>query len=159
AVAGVSLVAAVSVFLIRSADLHEAHVAGHARPHVDGLHVLRDRRAVVLLSATALFHLANAPVMPLVALYVTRLHGTHTQVPAVVLVAQQVMFPVAWLAGRSCDTWGRRPTFLIGFLALPLRIFLYSLTRDARALVALQALDGLGAGIYGVAVIAVCADV
>src|SRR5262249_40717427 len=113
-VAAVSLVAAASVFLIRPEDLHESHVAGHARRGVDGLgRVLRDRRAVVLLSATAIFHLANAPVMPLVALYIMQLHGTHTQVAAVVLVAQAVMIPVALLAGRLCDTWGRRPTFLI----------------------------------------------
>src|SRR5262249_9224320 len=40
----------------------------------------------------------------------------------------------------------------------PLRIFLYSLAGDAGSLVALQALDGIGAGIYGVVVVAMCAD-
>ena len=61
-------------------------------------------------------------------------------------------------AGRLCDRWGRKWVFGIGFVALPLRIFLYSLTQDPRGLVALQALDGIGAGIYGVVIVAICAD-
>src|SRR6185437_11946956 len=41
---------------------------------------------------------------------------------------------------------------------LPLRIFLYALTNNPWGLVALQALDGIGAGIYGVVIVAMCAD-
>jgi MFS family permease len=48
--------------------------------------------------------------------------------------------------------------FAIGFLVLPLRIFLYTLVTSPWALIALQALDGIGAGIYGVAVVSMCAD-
>jgi MFS family permease len=80
------------------------------------------------------------------------------QVAAVVMVAQTVMIPVALLTGWLCERWGRKPVFAIGFVALPLRIFLYSLTTHPGMLVALQALDGIGAGVYGVAVVAVCAD-
>lgn len=75
-----------------------------------------------------------------------------------VLVAQTVMIPVALLTGWLCGRWGRKPVFAIGFAVLPLRIFLYSLTSHPGTLVALQALDGIGAGIYGVAVVAICAD-
>ena len=113
---------------------------------------------MVLFVATALFHLANAPVMPLVALYVKHLRGSDVQVAAVVLVAQSVMIPIALLAGWLCDRWGRKPVFAIGFAALPLRVFLYTLAGKPSTLVALQALDGIGAGIYGVAVVAMCAD-
>src|SRR5207237_5015548 len=74
------------------------------------------------------------------------------------LVAQAVMIPVAVAAGWLCGRWGRKPVFVIGFLALPVRIFLYSLTDQPWVLVALQALDGIGAGIYGVVVAVVCAD-
>jgi MFS family permease len=122
------------------------------------LTLLRDRRVVVLLASTALFHLANAPVMPFVGAYITRLGGTSVQVAAVVFTAQAVMIPVALLTGRLCDTWGRKPAFAVGFLALPVRIFLYSLTQSPWMLVALQTLDGIGAGVYGVAVVAMCAD-
>ena len=111
-----------------------------------------------MFAATALFHLANAPVMPLVALYVKHVQGNDRQVAAVVLVAQAVMIPVALLTGWLCDRWGRKPVFAVGFVVLPLRIFLYSLTTNPGVLVALQALDGIGAGVYGVAVVAMCAD-
>ncbi len=120
--------------------------------------LLRDRRVAIVFAATALFHFANAPVMPLVGLYVAKLGGTDRQVAAVVLVAQTVMIPVALASGFLCDRWGRKPVFAIGFLVLPLRIFLYSLTTNPWMLVALQALDGIGAGIYGVAIVAMCAD-
>jgi MFS family permease len=164
AVTVVSVLAAGSVFLIRPDELDERRASGvttngDGRAHPVGLRELfRDRRVLVLFAATALFHLANAPVMPLVALYVQHLQGSHQQVAAVVLVAQAVMVPVALVTGWLCDRWGRKPIFAVGFVVLPLRIFLYSLTTDPSMLVALQALDGIGAGIYGVAVVAMCAD-
>jgi MFS family permease len=156
-VAVVSALAAASVFLIRPADLKEEPGAkAEAGP---GLRILfRDRRVVVLFASVALFHLANAPVMPLVGQYIARLGGTDTQVAAVVLVAQAVMVPVAVLAGRMCHRWGRKSVFAIGFVALPVRILLYSFTSDPWVLVTLQVFDGIGAGIYGVVVAVVCAD-
>lgn len=156
-VAIVSAFAAASIFLIRPSDLKEE--PGSKVEAGPGLRELfQDRRVVVLFAAVALFHLANAPVMPLVGQYVARLHGTNTQVAAVVLVAQVVMIPVAVLAGWACHRWGRKPVFAVGFLALPIRILLYSFTDDPWELVALQTLDGIGAGIYGVVVAVMCAD-
>ncbi len=46
----------------------------------------------------------------------------------------------------------------VGFLALPVRIFLDTLAQTPEMLVVLQALDGIGAGIYGVVIVAICAD-
>jgi MFS family permease len=164
AVTAVSVLAAASVFLIRSDELDEGRATGVTNDGGGGLRPLgllglfRDRRVVILFAATALFHLANAPVMPLVALYVKHVQGNDQQVAAVVLVAQAVMIPVALLTGWLCDRWGRKPVFAVGFVVLPLRIFLYSLTTNPGVLVALQALDGIGAGVYGVAVVAMCAD-
>ena len=164
AVTVVSVLAAASVFLIRSDELDEGRATGVTNDGGGGLRPLgllglfRDRRVVILFAATALFHLANAPVMPLVAFYVKHVQGNDQQVAAVVLVAQAVMIPVALLTGWLCDRWGRKPVFAVGFVVLPLRIFLYSLTTNPGVLVALQALDGIGAGVYGVAVVAMCAD-
>jgi MFS family permease len=164
AVAVVSALAAASVFLIRPSEVDEELACGgrlrlSAKPQATGfLTLLRDRRVVILFVAVALFHLANAPVMPLVGLYISRLDGTYTQVACVVLVAQAVMIPVALLTGRLGERWGRKPIFAIGFLVLPLRIVLYSLTNSPWMLVALQTLDGVGAGIYGVVIVALCAD-
>lgn len=77
---------------------------------------------------------------------------------ATVLTAQCAMVPVALLAGKFCDVWGRKPVLAIAFWALPLRILSYSLVKSATAIVWLQTLDGIGAGIYGVAVVALAAD-
>jgi MFS family permease len=161
AVTAVSLLAAGSVFLIRAREVDElrASGAGDGQAQGHGLRSLaRDYRVWVLLASTALFHLANAPVMPFIGAYVKKLGGSHAQVAGVVLVAQAVMIPVALLAGRLCETWGRKPVFAIGLLALPVRILLYSLTDRPAMLVALQALDGIGAGIYGVVIVAISAD-
>ncbi|MBN9523270.1 MFS transporter [bacterium] len=153
----VSVLAAASVFLIRRADLAADRESAPDRgPPLRAL--FRDRRVIVLFAAVGLFHLANAPVMPLVGQYIARLGGTDVQVAAVVLVAQAVMVPVAVVAGRLCHRWGRKPVFAVGFVALPVRILLYSFTADPWALVALQVFDGIGAGVYGVVVAVVCAD-
>jgi MFS family permease len=176
-VAAMSALAAGSVFLIRAREVDEELACGGHTPltqpspppgregrvrgersSVGFLILLRDRRVAILFAAVALFHLANAPVMPLVGTYVARLHGTNVQVACVVLTAQAVMIPVAWLAGRLCESWGRKPVFAVAFAVLPLRILLYSLTDSPWTLVALQTLDGIGAGIYGVVVVAICAD-
>ena len=46
----------------------------------------------------------------------------------------------------------------VAFLFLPLRILSYSFVKSAPAVVWLQGLDGIGAGIYGVVVMAIAAD-
>jgi MFS family permease len=158
----VSVLAAASTFLIRSDELDETRAAGlddnKDEKAAGFLDLLRDKRVAVLIGAVALFHLANAPIMPLVAQDVKDLGGSHAQVALVVLVAQAVMVPVALLAGRLVETWGRKPVFAIAFLVLPVRIALYALADRPEVLIALQALDGIGAGIYGVVVVAVCGD-
>jgi MFS family permease len=157
----VSFLAAGSVFVIREKEIDEDRASGAAAEGGKGagLHeLLKDWRVWVLLASTALFHLANAPVMPFLGAYIKSLDGTDVQVAAVVLVAQAVMIPVALAAGFLCDRWGRNWVFGIGLVALPIRIFLYTLTQDPWMLVALQALDGIGAGIYGVVIVAICAD-
>ena len=162
-IVAVSLLAVVSVTLIRRRDIDERLAAGgnsgdgdHALGSIRVL--LRDRRVAFLLAATALFHLANAPVMPLVALAVKHVGGGERQVALVVLIAQAVMVPVAWFAGRSCERFGRKWTLAVGFFVLPLRIASYALARAPASYLLLQSLDGVGAGICGVAVVSVCAD-
>lgn len=46
----------------------------------------------------------------------------------------------------------------IAFWALPFRILSYTLAHNPHAVVVLQALDGIGAGIYSVAIVAFAAD-
>jgi MFS family permease len=61
-----------------------------------------------------------------------------------------VMVPVAWLVGAKADSWGRKPLLLAGFIILPLRGVLYVLSDTPSGLVAVQLLDGIGAGAFGV---------
>ena len=56
---------------------------------------------------------------------------------------------------RKADAWGRKPLFLAGFAVLPVRGLLFALSDDPYFIVAIQILDGVGAGIFGVLFIAV----
>jgi MFS family permease len=161
AVGVASALATVSVLLIRPADLNPYLATGRTDNREDGVPVmtlLRQRSIAVLFVAVALFHFANAPILPAVALYVKQLGGSDKLMTATVLTAQLVMVPVALLAGRLADRWGRKPVMAIAFWVLPLRILSYTFVHSPMALVALQALDGIGAGIYGVAIVSMSAD-
>ncbi len=157
-----SLLAGASVLLIRESDLNERVAAGLTDDDPAGksswTYLLKNRTVLALLLSIFLFHLANAPILPAVALYVKKLGGSDNWMTATVLTAQVVMVPVALLTGRFCDSWGRKPVMAIAFWVLPLRIASYALVHTPSALVYLQGLDGIGAGIYGVAVVALSAD-
>ena len=105
AVAVVSVLASASVLLIRPEEINEQRALRHCRRRETRgktcavLGAVQGPPRRILFAATALFHFANAPVMPLVGLYVARLGGTDRQVAAVVLVAQTVMIPVALASG------------------------------------------------------------
>ena len=120
--------------------------------------ILRDRSVLFLLAAVALFHLANAPILPVTALYIKQLGGSSALTTFTVLSAQLVMVPVAWATGRLCDSWGRKPIMAVAFWVLPFRILSYTLAHNPHMVVFLQALDGVGAGIYSVAIVAFAAD-
>jgi MFS family permease len=158
-----SLLAGASVVLIREDDLDEHVATGllekeEPKPKGAWKDLLQDRTVRFLFLSIALFHLANAPILPAVALYVKKLGGSDSWMTATVLSAQVVMVPVALLAGRFCDSWGRKPVLAIAFLVLPLRILSYILAKNPLTIVLLQSMDGIGAGIYGVAVVSVSAD-
>ena len=161
AVGASSLLAAGSVFLIRVQDLDEHRATGlteNESAMVSWKELLRDRALLFLFVSIFLFHLANAPILPATALYVKQLGGSDGLMTATVLTAQLVMVPVALFAGRYGDRWGRKPVMAIAFWALPLRILSYTFVSSPKAVVWLQGLDGIGAGIYGVVVIALAAD-
>ncbi len=156
-----SVLAAISVLLIRERDLNERLATGLTRDDEQAVKwtaLLRDRVVLFLFISIFLFHLANAPILPTVALYVKKLGGSDDLMTATVLTAQIVMVPVALLAGKYGDLWGRKPVMAIAFWVLPLRILSYSFVSTPSAIVWLQSLDGIGAGIYGVAAVALSAD-
>ncbi len=156
-----SLLAAASALMIRSSDLNPVLATGltdNRKAPTPVMALLRQPAIAALFVAVALFHFANAPILPAVALYVKRLGGSSVLMAATVLTAQSVMVPVAFLAGRLVDSWGRKPVMSVAFWVLPLRILSYSFVHSPAALVVLQLLDGVGAGIYGVAILSMAAD-
>ena len=127
-----------------------AHHTDHEQP--SGLEVLLANRPLLLFAiCCALFHLANAAMLPLVSQKLSQinLQMATPLTSACIVAAQLVMVPVAWLVGVKADVWGRKPLLLAGFLILPLRGVLYTLWGDPYWLVAVQLLDGVGAGIFG----------
>jgi MFS family permease len=120
----------------------------------------RDRRILIFAASIILFHFANAAMLTLVGQKMTKglTHGAAGYMSACIIAAQLVMVPVALASSRLAESWGRRPTFLIAFAVLPIRGLLYTVTDDPLLLVAIQLLDGIGAGIFGVVGILVIAD-
>src|SRR5215475_13571854 len=75
-----------------------------------------------------------------------------------IIVAQLVMIPVAALAGRLTEARGRKLIFLIGFISLPIRGALFTLSDQPAFVISVQILDGVGVGVYGVLSVLVVAD-
>jgi MFS family permease len=126
------------------------HTVDHTQP--SGLRVLLANRPLLVFAiCCALFHLANAAMLPLVSQKLSQinLHLATPLTSACIVAAQIVMVPVAWLVGSKADIWGRKPLLLVGFMILPLRGVLYTVSNDPYWLVAVQMLDGIGAGIFG----------
>ncbi len=125
------------------------HHTDHEQP--SGIRVLLANRPLLFAICCALFHLANAAMLPLVSQKLSQinLQMATPLTSACIVAAQLVMVPMAWLVGLKADTWGRKPLLMAGFMILPLRGVLYTLSSDPYWLVAVQMLDGIGAGIFG----------
>ncbi|MBP0495572.1 MFS transporter [Pararoseomonas indoligenes] len=122
--------------------------------------LLGSRPLLAFAACGALFHLANASMLGLVAqkLALQNLGQGITLTAASAIAAQSVMVPVAAMAGARADAWGRRPLLLAAFVALALRGVLYTLSDNTAWLIAVQLLDGVGAGLIGALFPVVIAD-
>ncbi len=128
------------------------HEDGSNTDQPSGLRVLLNNRPLLVFAVCmVLFHFANAAMLPLVGQKLTTVNkelGT-TLMSVCIVAAQLVMIPVALIVGAKADAWGRKPIFIGGFLVLALRGALYTLSDNPFWLVSVQALDGVGAGIFG----------
>jgi MFS family permease len=122
--------------------------------------LFRDRPLVLFLVCAVMFHFANAAMLPLLGEMLAKGQGRNSMMfmSACVVTTQFVITLLAAWAGRKAGTWGRKPLLLIAFGVLPIRAVLYTLTHITGALVAIQILDGVGAGIFGVVSVLVIAD-
>lgn len=135
---------------------------GKAAPRARLQDLLADRRILVFTAAVVLFNASNAATLPLVGqLFASRDHdhsNASWQTALAVLVAEAVMVGGAALVGQKAQSWGRKPMFIAAFGVLALRNALGVASHAAGYLIALQALDGAAAAIYGVLLKVVTAD-
>ncbi|HLI82102.1 MAG TPA: MFS transporter [Candidatus Binataceae bacterium] len=122
--------------------------------------IFADRRIAIFAACVILFHFANAAMLPILGELLATTHHANSALymSACIIVAQVVMTPVAIVSGRSAERWGRKRVLALGFAVLPIRGLLYTMVRNPYALVAIQILDGIGAGIFGVVSVIVVAD-
>jgi predicted MFS family arabinose efflux permease len=122
--------------------------------------LFRDRPLVIFLICSVMFHFANAAMLPLLGEMLAKGRGRSSMMfmSACVVTTQLVITMLASWSGRNAGSWGRKPLLLIAFGVLPVRAVLYTLTHHTVALVAIQILDGVGAGIFGVVSVLVIAD-
>ncbi|TPG46382.1 MFS transporter [Roseomonas nepalensis] len=123
--------------------------------------LLGNRPLLVFAVLMALFHLANAAMLPSVGQLLTKVVGKDyatSLVAGCIVGAQCVMVPVAMLVGAKADAWGRKPLFLAAFGVLALRGLLYTFSENPWWLLGVQLLDGVGAGVFGALFPVVVAD-
>jgi MFS family permease len=137
-----------------------ARAAKSERQAEPKVRLLRDRTLVMFLASAVLFHFSNAAMLPLLGELLAKGHDRSSMMfmSSCVITTQIVVALTASWWGRYAGTWGRRPLLLIAFAALPIRGVLYTLTDNTILLVAIQILDGIGAGLFGVVSVLVIAD-
>jgi len=122
--------------------------------------LLTCRSLLIFAVCVALFHLANATMLPLVGqkLALANKNLGTSLMSACIVAAQFVMVPMAMLVGAKADAWERKPLFLAALMILPIRGALYTFSDNSYWLVGVQLLDGIGAGIFGAIFPIVVAD-
>jgi len=123
--------------------------------------LLRRRDLLVFLGAVALFHFGNAAMLPMAGQVLAHAHPSEATVTlsACIIVAQVVMVGVAWAVGRATARGiGRKPILLAAYALLPVRGVLFAFVASSYGVVAIQLLDGVAAGIFGVIAVLIAAD-
>ena len=127
-----------------------------------GWKALLENKPLMIFALTAfLFHLANAAMLTSVSQLLARTVGKDqatSLTAACIVAAQLVMVPVTIVVGRNTDRWGTKPLFLVAFAFLAARGALYTVSDNPWWLVGVQAMDGVGAGIFGALFPVVIAD-
>lgn len=104
-----------------------------------------------------LFHLANAAQLPMLSMQIASspsgsLFTPGTYAALTVAISQAVMIPVALLTARYAAQYGYARLIVIALIVLPVRAAIASFWGSEFVIFPVQVLDGVGAGILGVAV-------
>ena len=131
------------------------------RPPTDFRDLLRQRPLFLLAGCIALFHMANAAMLPLMGSVLTTRSGDWATVliAACIVVPQGVVALISPWVGRQAQLWGRRVFLLAAFAALTVRGTLFATVSDPAVLVVVQLLDGITAASLGVMVPLMIADI
>ena len=137
--------------------------AAHRRPgqgRAQFMRILADRRLLIFSACAMLFTFANAPMLMLMSGIMTAKVGNPSLLVAACIVLPQIIVALASPAvGRLAQSRGRRIVLLIGFCMLPLRGLLFATSNNPTLVVAVQALDGIGAACFGIMVPLIVSDV
>lgn len=123
--------------------------------------LFKDRRLLTFAICLSLFQVGNASLLPMLGEKMVHAEGRWSSLvmSALIVVPQIIVAVLAPWAGRTADTWGRRPLLLIGLCLVPIRSGVFALTADPALLVLVQMLDGLSGAILGVLTALVIADI
>lgn len=99
------------------------------------------------------FHLGNAALLPLLGQSAVAVHHVDPAVytAATVIIAQLTMVPMALWAAGIAEKRGYGQVILLALIALPARGLIAGFWHDPWCIVPVQILDGVGAGLIGVA--------
>ncbi|MEH3138834.1 MAG: MFS transporter [Mycobacterium kyogaense] len=124
---------------------------GHTSP--SGFRVLLKTPGLLLLAVVLLmFHFGNAPMSRLVAQEFAIELGTPFRTTAIITgVAQLAMIAVAVLAPLMIRRFGLSTVMLVALCALPVRGLIAGTNSGFWTIFPVQALDGVGAGLIGIA--------
>lgn len=153
----------VAVLMIKEKDIDHDLARAAAKDEaakVFGIRELfRNHQILFFTISMGLFHLANAAMLPLAGqkMGLADAKNSSLYLSAAIVIAQGVMSVVAAISGRRAEK-GRKKVMLIAFWLLPVRAVLFAFIHDPYILTALQILDGIGAGIFGVVSILMIAD-
>jgi predicted MFS family arabinose efflux permease len=160
-----AMASAAVITLINPAEIDHARARGgesaaDGEPASLGV-ILRRRDLRIFLVSIVLFHFGNAAMLPMAGQVLAQTHpGADTiALSACIIAAQAVMVGVAWAVGRaSARGIGRKPIFLVALAVLPVRGILFVFTSSPVGVVAIQLLDGVAAGIFGVVSVLIASD-
>ncbi len=135
-----------------------------SKTHVDKpysiLKIFKLNSILFFYCAVIVFHIANAAQLPLVGQELAKINPDSDSIfmASCIVIAQAIMIIVAFSLGFFIKKVNRKPIFLFGFLTVILRAVLFSITDNSYYLLAIQVLDGIGAGIFGVISVVMVSD-
>jgi MFS family permease len=161
-----AVASAVIVTMVNPREINHEQARGGEDPAHNGEPIpfrdlLKRRDLLIFLGSVVLFHFGNAAMLPMAGQVLAQTHpGSDTiALSACIIAAQFVMVGVAWCVGHaSARGVGRKPIFLLALAVLPVRGVLFSFTSSPYAVVGIQLLDGVAAGIFGVISVLIASD-